>query len=747
MGVASGFSNTWTSGEIFPDAQDRVDIQPIAKGCDTAQNLIIQISGPLKKRRGLWNLGAVQDQSKMSRLIPFRRSIDDALMLLFGDATVSVYQANGSPLLNAGVPVTFASPWSTAQLAGLRYKQVADVIYFTHATGLPPRALERLSDTSWVFNLLTFSNGPWLRENTLKGATLTFTGADQSDTNTGSVPTAGVIRANNAVTIVSSTALFNAGMVGDIIKIRANAGNPSMRSWFAGHALTVGWFVTYNGNVYACTATSGSANEMNMSTPPVQNQPGELQSDGCNTLEYLHDGAGQVQITAVADATHASGMVTSTLPVGSGRATYCYSFPAYAADNGWPRAWPSAVEERLVTGATTNSLDQLDMTWTAGFTPTDLNYHPGTGTGVVLDTDAVRRRVGDDGAEILWTAHATFVIVGTASGEHIASGGLFGEPITPSSIVVRQISGFGSEDVYPAKVEKGLCFVTRGGHALRHIEVDLQQNVQGTDLSFLAQHISSRSIVQMAWLPHPDNVLYLRLGDGGFAAMTMHDEQEVRGFTQQAFSADWVVEDVVTLPGPSRLETLWMIVSRVKAGATQRLILMQSQVSDAMFMDVAQFYSGAPATVIGGLGVFEGETVRILADGVQVTDQVVTGGTITLATAAKLVQVGQPLPVFFKTLKLNMAAAVEAGTIGNRQKLAGAVVDVLTAQCVVGVSGSSLTETIRSRVGLATGAVRINHDVTTGGGDERDPRLTISEDSAYDFGVFAIKPRITSGTS
>ena len=128
-----------------------------------------------------------------------------------------------------------------------------------------------------------------------------------------------------------------------------------------------------------------------------------------------------------------TGTVTATLPVGSGVATSAYAFSAYGS-NGWPRAWPSVVEERLALGAASGGLDFIDLTRTAGFTPLKADYHPGQGTGTVVDTDALRRRLGDDGGEILWTRQDTFLIGGTASGEYVISGGLFGEPLTPVMI-------------------------------------------------------------------------------------------------------------------------------------------------------------------------------------------------------------------------------------------------------------------------------------------------------------------------
>ena len=35
--VATGFANAFTSEEIFSDADDRTDLQPIEKGCELAQ--------------------------------------------------------------------------------------------------------------------------------------------------------------------------------------------------------------------------------------------------------------------------------------------------------------------------------------------------------------------------------------------------------------------------------------------------------------------------------------------------------------------------------------------------------------------------------------------------------------------------------------------------------------------------------------------------------------------------------------
>lgn len=742
MALATGFSNSWTSGEIFPDAQDRTDIQPIAKGCQLGLNTLVQVTGPLKKRRGFWDMGAVSTEAQPARLIPFRRNIDDALALLFsGDGTVTVYFANGAP-----TGTTFAHPYTADQLAGLRFRQVADVIYLMHSSGLQPRALERISDVSWAFNVITYPDGPWLPENIDDAFTLTFTGTQVVDGNPNPTPPAAVIMTGEVVAIVATKTLFTPDMVGDTFRVRATTGSASMRSWTPGYSVPVGWFGLSAGNIYIATTLTGAPGaNTGVTNPPVQTSG--LQSDGVNSWNFLHDGAGVVKITAVADATHATGTVVGTLPVGSGDATSYWAPCAYGTHNGWPRMWPSAVEERLVTGGTSGSLDLLDMTRAAGFYPSVLNYHPGQGTGAVLSTDAIRRRAGDDGSEILWSRYTNWLIVGTAAGEFLVSGGLFGDPITPAAVVVRPLSEYGSEDVYPAKGHRGIYFVCRGGQTLRKIFVDMQQALEDDDLSFLyIDPANPRTIVQLAWLPQPDFNLWVRFSDGAVAVLTIHDEQQVKGFTsQQIGDGSWAVEDMMALPGPSRLETLWLIVSRTVAGVTQRHVLMQSQRSDGLFMDVAQQYAGAPVNTLDGLTAFIGQTVRILANGAQTPDQVVAAdGSVPVPAGTTAALVGQPYGVRFESLKLQTQWPIP-GTSGDLKQIPGALVTVLTAGCTIGLIGSQYSEFISSRTGFATGPAKVIHDVTLGGGDDRDPRIFITEDSAYDFGLYAIKPREQSG--
>lgn len=768
MSDFTGFANAFNAGEIAEDAWDRVDIQPVTKGIEAGINTLMRVSGALQKRRGFWRVATVVDPTKAGRLVPFSRSVSDALMLEFGDATVRVWLSNGAPLMDGPDQVQFASPYATADLAQLVFKQIGNVIELRTRTGTPPQALTRanggLTAADWTFAVKDFINGPWLTENNDLTSTITLTNtggpADMIDRN--GVTGAGAIPAGATVTLLATDPIFDVSQVGASVRLRQNANSLSCLAWtpgtgyFGPAAGNDGDFVTSVGNMYNCTVGSTAVIGSN---PPVQDQG--TQSDGANVWGFVHDGAGVVQITHVTDATHATGLVKRTTPIQSAVATSFWAFSAYSDTEGWPTAWPEIREERLVEGAPSGNPDFVDLTQTAGFSPTQEDFTPGSGLGLIVDTNAIRRRVGTTGAPILWFCVANYLLAGTEEGEHLIAGSVLDEPLSPAAITIKDLSGFGSDPVAPQQLWNGLCFVQRGGQTLRWMSIDTQQGFTGDDFAVLATHIGERLFAQLTWLPSPDQALVARLGDGGLAAMTYHKEQQVRGWTRWQLpggaiddagvaALGWTLEDIVTLPGPGRVQTLWLIVSRTKDAATQRVIWQQSAVSDALFMDGAEFYSGAPETVFGGLTDYVGETLRALADGAQVDGLVVDdAGEVTLPDAASVVMIGQPYQVQITSLKLSVGYG--QNSLNTRQRIAAAIVSFRGAQVTFGLRGSATMETVSTRLASDVPATRpkrwVREVTLAGDGDQdgRDPRLVVIEDSAYDFLLYSIKPKVVTG--
>ena len=83
---------------------------------------------------------------------------------------------------------------------------------------------------------------------------------------------------------------------------------------------------------------------------------------------------------------------------------------------------------------------------------------------------------------------------------------------------------------------------------------------------------------------------------------------------------------------------------------------------DSFFVDAGVSYRGtAPCISLSGLWHLEGETVAILADGIEQPQQVVVGGCITLTTPAYVVHAGLPYVSDMQTLPASMERVMALG--------------------------------------------------------------------------------------
>lgn len=92
------------------------------------------------------------------------------------------------------------SPYTTAELPGLRFVQSADTLYIV-APVRAPRKLTRTDHTSWTLTIISFLDGPYLSTNT---------------TATTITPSA----TTGSVTLTASAALFTANDVGRLVRIK-----------------------------------------------------------------------------------------------------------------------------------------------------------------------------------------------------------------------------------------------------------------------------------------------------------------------------------------------------------------------------------------------------------------------------------------------------------------------------------------------------------------------------------------------
>lgn len=721
MAKTVAFQNSFTAGEIGPDAEDRSDLAQHARGCAEALNMHPREVGPLASRGGFLDRGAGIAQDKRNQLVAFVRSSEDALLLELGENKMRVWTTAGDPVLASGVPYELATPWTAAQVAKLWFKQEGDVLFVTDRDGGPTRVIRRSSDTSWTIDLFDFRDGPWLTEAVASGVTL------QASSETGSI------------TLTASSGVWTADDVGSLVQLRESDGSPGLQTWTSETDYTGGQLIQFDGRVYRRV---DGGEDTSGTTPPLHTE-GTV-SDGAVGWTFVHDGRGVARITSISSATVASATVLRPMPTTG--VTKFWSKQAYSAAEGYPRALAAEREERLVFAASLTRPGQVDATRTAGYGPTYGDFRPGLGTGRVVEDDAVRLTAA--GAErVVWLISATVLIAGCTGGEYALSGSQLDEPMTPDTRRASPISKYGNADVEPLLISgppPALLHVTRSRKDLRETLVSPDLSVRSRSLSVLAHHIYERGVAQMAWQKSEKRV-WLRLDDGGLACASYDSdlvlEQQIAGATRQPLPQGWTVESIACAPAPGGRDVLMATVVRTKGDAPQRRVWLLSDRSAGIFVDGALTYTGAPTTTVNGAGIYAGETVAIVADGARVPDRAVSdAGVLTLPNAASHVVMGQKMKRRFVSLPLDTEGT--GSTNGRALTPTAATIIATAADVLVGTDQADSAKRVMSRAPADQASPvqkRMREKVSIGNGVGRDARIVIETDAPFDLVIHAYR--------
>ena len=142
------FTN-FTGGELSPRLDGRVDLQKYFQGCKTLENMVIHPHGGATRRPGTKYIASTKSDGEAT-LVPFEFSTTQTYVLEFGNTYMRVYK-DGGQVLNSGVAVEIATPYSAAEAAEIKFAQSADILYIVHPSH-KPRKLSRSSHTSWTLS-------------------------------------------------------------------------------------------------------------------------------------------------------------------------------------------------------------------------------------------------------------------------------------------------------------------------------------------------------------------------------------------------------------------------------------------------------------------------------------------------------------------------------------------------------------------------------------------------------------------
>lgn len=163
--IAAPLQGHFDGGEISPLLYARVDSERYKSSLALCKNWIPTLQGGLHRRPGSYYVNTVFNADNKTRLIPFEYSTTQAYILEFsapatGSGIIRFYADYGI-IEVAGMPISVSVPYTAADLPLLRWTQNADVLYLVHPN-YPPAQLNRLSNTSWQYEIIAFIDGPYL---------------------------------------------------------------------------------------------------------------------------------------------------------------------------------------------------------------------------------------------------------------------------------------------------------------------------------------------------------------------------------------------------------------------------------------------------------------------------------------------------------------------------------------------------------------------------------------------------------
>lgn len=173
MTKAAPIQTNFTSGELSPRLEGRVDISKYFNGVKTLKNMLIHPHGGVTRRGGTKHVANAKEGDKKIRLVPFQFSVEQAYMLEFGENYIRFYRdgveigggsfssAFSSAFAGVASIVEVTTTYLESELFELQFVQSADVLYIVHPLH-PPAKLSRTAVDTFTIEDESFRDGPFL---------------------------------------------------------------------------------------------------------------------------------------------------------------------------------------------------------------------------------------------------------------------------------------------------------------------------------------------------------------------------------------------------------------------------------------------------------------------------------------------------------------------------------------------------------------------------------------------------------
>lgn len=526
------------------------------------------------------------------------------------------------------------TPWAQADLTNIRYDYSGDIIY-VGSYGLPQYKIERRATHGWSVVLYRSSDGPF---QTAASITANFTPSAYYGNGT----------------LSSDRPYFQAGHIGCLFQLfssgQANQALLGNQNAFSEPVRVVGvgatarnysWTVsgTWVGTItlqrsfdgpdsgfvdvssITSNGTIASATGSSSATPDLDNaiawervgfKAGNYTSGTAQVISGYTGGGGFgiCRVTGYNSPTQVT--IEILQPFSSLTATEDWLEDDWSAVVGYPTS-VAFVEGRL-------GWYGRDKTWISaadGF----------TGFAVI---DSEGNDVGDDGPiiesfgygpvdTVSWGLALSRLLLGREQSIASARSSNFDQPLTASTIVIRDCSDQGAERLPAIKLGKRGIFVQQSGRKVYELAFSAQEmDFSDRDLTRLNLDIGLAGFVDIDHITQPDKMVWLPRGDGQCAALLYDVDDDVVGWWR--LQTLGIIENVAVLPAVGSEDFSYFVVNRTVNGVTRRFIEKLAPrtacVGGAINqqLDCAMTYQGAPVSTLQH-PFLANSTLTVWADG------------------------------------------------------------------------------------------------------------------------------------
>jgi len=155
--------NDFTAGELDPKLRSRTDISQYKSGLSTARNVSIQPQGGAKRRDGTKFVEELDSGAANAvRMVSFEFSVSDSYMLVFTPGKMYVFK-DGALIKNingSGDDFLAVASLTSSILPEMNWVQSADTVIVVHQDLPPTKIVRGAGDTNWTASTITFDFVP-----------------------------------------------------------------------------------------------------------------------------------------------------------------------------------------------------------------------------------------------------------------------------------------------------------------------------------------------------------------------------------------------------------------------------------------------------------------------------------------------------------------------------------------------------------------------------------------------------------